>query len=258
MSDEKPEWADFIRHDFSFVAFAPGSRVLDVGCGECEQLENLRRAGHDPIGVEPSSAHVEKLVASGYRAIQGVAEQLPVESESFDGLICKVVLPYTDERKAVAEWARVVRPGGRVRAAYHGAGYYLRYIANGPGLARRVYGARSLINTWCYVVTKRRLPGFIGDTIYQSERRLATYYREFGFVLEREVPAPTYRGRPVFIYHELRRAGRPAAAVTRRGFSDRPVISSERPVREDDAARVDPGPRDVSRTREPPGTERNA
>ena len=28
-------------------------------------------------------------------------------------------------------------------AAYHGAGYYLRYLEKGPGLAYRVYAARS-------------------------------------------------------------------------------------------------------------------
>ena len=76
MSSDNPEWADFILHDFSFVAFAPGSRVLDVGCGDSEQLENLRRAGHDPVGVEPSPTRVYALVARGFRAIRGVAEDL--------------------------------------------------------------------------------------------------------------------------------------------------------------------------------------
>jgi SAM-dependent methyltransferase len=201
----RQEWADFILDDFSYVDFAPGSRVLDVGCGNGEQLESLRRAGFDATGIEPSAGQVDQLIARGFKAIRGVAEQLPVESESFDGIVCKVVLPYTDERKAVAEWARVLRPGGRVRASYHGAGYYLRYLTNGPGLAYRVYAARSLVNTWWYALTRQRLPGFIGDTLYQSTKRLAEYYQEFGFTLERESPSPRFRGKPVFIYHELRK-----------------------------------------------------
>jgi len=201
----RQEWADFILDDFSYVDFAPGSRVLDVGCGSGEQLETLRRAGLEAVGVEPSSETVDRLTARGLNAIRGVAEQLPVESESFDGIVCKVVLPYTDERKAIAEWARVLRPGGRVRASYHGAGYYLRYLTEGPGLAYRVYAARSLVNTWWYALTRQRLPRFIGDTLYQSTKRLAEYYQEFGFTLERATPSPRFRGKPVFIYHELRK-----------------------------------------------------
>lgn len=203
-------WAPFIERDFSFAAFPPRSRVLDVGCGTGEQLEALRRAGFDAVGVEPRPELVDGLAARGFRVFRGVAERLPVDSQSFDGLICKVVLPFTDERKAFAEFARVLRPGGRVRASYQGAGYYLRYLVQGPGLAMRVYAARSLVNTWFYVTTARRLPGFVGDTIYQSARRLAEYYREFGFALEHESPSPMFCGKRVFIYHELRRLGTPA------------------------------------------------
>ena len=201
----RKEWADFIVEGFSFADFAPGSRVLDVGCGSGEQLEDLRRAGLDPVGVEPSQALVDDVTARGLTVLRGEAERLPIESQSVDGVVCKVVVPYTDERRAIAEWARVLRPGGRVLAAYHGAGYYLRYLTTGPGFAYRVYAARSLVNTWWYAVTDRRLPGFVGDTLYQSTKRLAGYYGKFGFELERAVPAPTYGGKPVFIYHQLRR-----------------------------------------------------
>jgi len=203
--EARSEWSDYLVRDFNFVAFDPGARVVDVGCGDGEQLEKLRRAGLEGMGVEPSHALVEDLVARGYHAVHGAAERLPVESQSVDGLICKVVVPYTDERRAVSEWARILRPGGRVLAAYHGAGYYLRYLTTGPGVALRVYAARALVNTWWYALTDQRLPGFLGDTIYQSSKRLAEYYREFGFSLERAVPAPDFHGKPVFIYHELRR-----------------------------------------------------
>ncbi len=237
------EWADFIVRDFSFVEFAPGSRVVDVGCGAGEQLEELRRAGLDPVGIERSQSLVDEIKARGLPAVRGVAERLPLESQSVDGVICKVVLPYTDERKAIAEWSRVLRPGGRVLAAYHGAGYYLRYLAKGPGLPPRVYGARSLVNTWWYALTDRRLPGFLGDTIYQSAKRLAAYYDEFGFALERAVPAPRYGGKPVFIYHELRRVNRPRRRVGRADPVAPAAPGVERAARPADLAASDPGQR---------------
>ena len=206
MSTAAPlEWTDFIVHGFDYCRFPLGSRVLDVGCGAGEQLASLRRAGIEAVGVEPSRELVESLIAAGFDARRGFAEQLPVEDRSFDGLICKVVLPYTDERRAIAEWSRVLRPNATVRASYHGAGYYLRYLFDGTGVAERIYALRSLGNSWWYAATNSRLPGFIGDTLYQSTRRLGEYYREHGFSLERAWPSPSYRGKPVFIYHELRR-----------------------------------------------------
>ena len=211
--DGKPsEWKEFAVDDFRFDVFEPGAHVLDVGCGTGEQMRSLRRAGCDVVGVEPSLDLVKSLNAQGLDVRRGFAEHLPVDAASFDGLVCKVVLPYTDERRAIAEWARVLRPGARVRAIYHGAGYYARYLREGPGLALRIYGARSLVNTWVYVATGRRLPGFVGDTLYQSHGRLAQYYRQHGFTVERVWPSRPYGPWPVFIYHELRYAGPPGRA----------------------------------------------
>jgi ubiquinone/menaquinone biosynthesis C-methylase UbiE len=110
-----PEWAGFLLEEFSFTDFPPGARVLDVGCGEGDQLRLLRATGCEAVGVEIAASTVSRLVAAGLDVRLGRAEQLPVEDRSFDGVVCKVVLPYTDERCAIAEWSRVLRPGGRVR-----------------------------------------------------------------------------------------------------------------------------------------------
>jgi SAM-dependent methyltransferase len=203
VSERALDWADYIVREFSYTVFPLGSRVLDVGCGSGEQLVALRDAGVDPIGVEPTAFLVHDLTSRGFDVREGHAEQLPVEDRSVDGVVCKVALPYTDERRAISEWARVLRQGGRVRACYHGSGYYLRHLREGPGAALRVYAIRSLANSWVYAATRHRLPGFIGDTLYQSSTRLADYYRTFGFSLDRAWPAPQYAGKPVVIYHEL-------------------------------------------------------
>jgi len=207
------EWQGYILDEFRLAEFPPGARVLDVGCGAGEQLKLLRAAGCEPVGVDPAGPTVARLVSEGFDVRAGVAEQLPVEDRSFDGLVCKVVLPYTDERRAIAEWRRVLRPGAQVRAIYHGAGYYLRYLTEGPAVVNRLYAARSLANGWWYAISGRRMPGWVGDTLYQSAARLARYYREFGFALERASPSPTYRGKPVFIYHTLLRLGQACLVI---------------------------------------------
>src|SRR5439155_8442178 len=93
--------------------------------------------------------------------IQGKGERLPFLSGSFDGVICKVVLPYTNERTTIGEIGRVLRRGGTAYVVSHGAGYYLRYLLQPPRFLHRVYGVRTLLNTWLWATTGSRLPGFL-------------------------------------------------------------------------------------------------
>jgi len=199
------EWADYIAAEFQFGGFPPGARVLDVGFGGGEQLRRLATTGCRAVGIELDSTLASNGRSSGLTVCRAVAEQLPFRTGVFDGLICKVVIPYTDEACAVAEIARVLRPGAIARVSYHGLGYKLRYLLTGQNWKFRVYGARVVVNTWIYALTQRRLPGFWGDTLYQSERRLRDYYRRAGLELIDAHPSPRFLGAPVFIYHTLRR-----------------------------------------------------
>ena len=201
-------YAAFAR-DLDYTSFAPGARVLDVGCGTGWLLAELRDAGYEPIGVEPDRTHIAALQATGFDARIGIAEELPIESQSVDGIVCRVVLPYTEERRAILEWRRVLRPGGIVRASYHGMGYYLRYLVRGESWSVRAYGARSLANSLVYATVGRRLPGWIGDTIFQSRRRLASHYRAAGLRLLEEKMSESFWGSTVYIYHVLERVAVP-------------------------------------------------
>ena len=186
-----------------FAGFAPGAEVLDVGCGTGIHLRDLRARGVRSAGVEVDETRAAALRAEGFRVQVGTAEKLPFPDGTFDGIVCSVVLPYTDERLAVREWARVLRPGGVVRASFHGVGYALEYLSPGRGVKEQFYGARMLLNTVTYRVSGRRLPGWMGDTLVQTERRLGSYYEAYGLRLDgRHV----IRGRhhaPRFIFHHL-------------------------------------------------------
>ena len=54
-------------------------------------------------------------------------------------------------------------------------------------------------------VTGRRLPGFLGDTLFQTTARLQKYYRAAGLELVEEHAAPRYAGAKVFIYHTVKK-----------------------------------------------------
>lgn len=198
--------ARFVIRDFGLTTFAAGARVLDVGCGEGRHLRALRSQGCLPVGVDLVATELATLHANGFGVVSAVAEQLPFRDASFDGVVCSVVVPYTDEAVAVAEWARVLAPRGTVRVSYHGLGYALRQLLWGPGLPLRFYGLRTIVNSWFYALTGHRLPGWIGDTIYQSERRLARYYRRIGFRVVASSTSRTLGRFPVFIYHHLERS----------------------------------------------------
>lgn len=200
------EWAGYILDNFRFD-FARGSRVLDLGCGEGAQLLRVADQGAWACGIDLSTVAVQICRKRNLVVVQVKAERLPFLPQSFDGVICKVLLPYTDERATISEIGRVLRPGGAAYVVSHGAGYYLRYLLLPPRFAYRVYGARTLLNTWLWVWTGRRLPGFLGDSLYQSRRRLLGYYRAAGLKLEHEFRSTKYLGLPVFLYDRVTKTG---------------------------------------------------
>lgn len=181
--------------------------VLDVGCGAGALMVELARRGCLVQGVEIDPARVEECRGKGLDVKEGRAETLPLADRSMDVVVCSVVVPYTDERRAVAEWARVVKPGGRVNVTLHGLGYGVACLFRGPGVKRRLYGARMLVNTWWYGLVGRRLPGFFGDTLCQTSSRMKAYYRENGLTLQQEQVVGLIAGLPQFLCHFILKEG---------------------------------------------------
>lgn len=190
--------------DFSLTDFAPGSRVLVVGCGEGEQLRQLLARGCLAVGTDVAQERVEALIRDGHDIRVAPAEALPFVSASFDGVVCAGALAATDERKAIAEWNRVLVPGGQIKFSCQGFGHGLLCFAKASDWRTCVYGARMVANTWVYRLTGLRLPGWLGTDLCQSESRLATYYAQHGLhLLRRFVSTRRYMSQPVFIYHHL-------------------------------------------------------
>ena len=196
------DWEDYFVPDFSFVDFKPRSTILDLGCGIGEQLGDSVGRGCRGFGTELDGRCLEICRARGLRVIKARAEAIPVRTASLDGMICKVVIPYTYEPDAFREIGRVLRTGARIYFAYHGVGYYLRYVFTGDW-RHRVYGLRTLVNSWVRSVTGHHLPGFLGDTVYQTRRHLDRFYRRHGLRLLENRESRRFLGCPVFIYHTV-------------------------------------------------------
>jgi SAM-dependent methyltransferase len=106
-----------------WLASKPGSRWLDVGCGNGAFTARLaeRCAPASLDGVDPSAAQlafartVPALHAARFR--EGDAMALPYPDDAFDAAVMPLVIFFVpDPPRGVAEMARVTRPGGTVAA----------------------------------------------------------------------------------------------------------------------------------------------
>ncbi len=66
-----------LRPDLAVIAahIRPGTRVLDIGCGEGELMAVLRTRGCDARGMEIDPVLVERCVARGLSVVQGDADR---------------------------------------------------------------------------------------------------------------------------------------------------------------------------------------
>lgn len=93
-----------------------GARVLDNGCGIGAYVARLEPLARSVFGLEYELDRTrEAAVRTGSRLlVNGAGEQLPFADGSFDLVLSNEVIEHVqDDRAAVAEMVRVLRPGGR-------------------------------------------------------------------------------------------------------------------------------------------------
>jgi SAM-dependent methyltransferase len=113
--------------DFDRLGLRAGDRVLDMGCGAGRHAFEMYRRGGDVVAFDQDGdelAGVLEIFAAMKQAgevpdgaeadiKQGDALQLPFVDAEFDRVVAAEVLEHIpDDRAAIAELARVLRPGG--------------------------------------------------------------------------------------------------------------------------------------------------
>jgi glycosyltransferase involved in cell wall biosynthesis/ubiquinone/menaquinone biosynthesis C-methylase UbiE len=91
--------------------------VVEVGPGAGREAAALATAGANIIAVDVArSALLKTRIATnhGAHAVRAVAEALPLGDETVDLIFLQTVLMHLDLPRAAAEWARVLRPSGRI------------------------------------------------------------------------------------------------------------------------------------------------
>ncbi|WP_425954194.1 class I SAM-dependent methyltransferase [Xylanimonas sp. McL0601] len=140
-----PEYDDSTMHRelaaavAGFVSLDGVGSVLDAGTGTGlvlralatrPEAEGVRLAG---IDLSPGMLTVARAALPGAELVEGDATVLPFADRSFDVVTCTTALHlFPDADAALAEWVRVLRPGGRVVTA--------TFVGFEPGKHHRHHG----------------------------------------------------------------------------------------------------------------------
>ncbi len=115
------------RRDFAIIGelVEPGTRVLDLGCGEGELLDWLREHKNvDGRGVELTGARVQKAIARGVSCYQGDLESAVEDypSQAFDYVVLSQTLQ--EVRDPLRVLRGMLRVGRRAIVAFPNFGHY--------------------------------------------------------------------------------------------------------------------------------------
>lgn len=108
------------------LAPGAGQHLLEVGCGMGHELRRLAwrvAPGGSVLGIDTNNAMIDEArrrtadLGGAVRCQVGDVQRLELGDDVVDGVRTERVLMYVpDQRQAISEMARVLRPGGRVVA----------------------------------------------------------------------------------------------------------------------------------------------
>jgi ubiquinone/menaquinone biosynthesis C-methylase UbiE len=115
----EPRGTEWLFELFAGLGPKPGERLLDVGARDAKHAIRLERE-HDlrVTALDPMPVHCERArravaeAAADVEVVEAHAEELPFRGGSFEWIWCRDVLSHADVESALAEFVRVLVPGG--------------------------------------------------------------------------------------------------------------------------------------------------
>jgi len=116
--------------------YGAGKHVFEAGCGTGLLLRQAAAVARSAVGLDLSRGMLGPARARGLRVVQGSLTDVPLPSGSVDLVYSMKVLAHVPPiERALAELARLVRPGGHLLLEFYNP-ISLRYLAKrlgGPG-----------------------------------------------------------------------------------------------------------------------------
>jgi SAM-dependent methyltransferase len=146
---------------------SPGARVLDAGCGGGRPVLSALSSRADAVGLDLSRGQLGLAAdrVPGTTLVQGSVTDLPFPAGTFHAVTAYHVLihvPLADHGSVLAEFARVLRPGGRLLVTegelrwqgrnpdWLGADVEMAWSMAGPGATREHLSAAGfeVLDAW--------------------------------------------------------------------------------------------------------------
>src|SRR6266404_2443040 len=107
----RPGWPPEV---IELAALPPTATVLDLGAGTGKLTRLLVSAFDRVVAVEPAEAMRRLLVTfcPEAEALAGTAQEIPLPDDSVDAVLAAQAFHWFEDEHALAEIARVLRPGG--------------------------------------------------------------------------------------------------------------------------------------------------
>src|SRR5919202_1845191 len=140
-------WSRLVAREFlHWLAVSSGCRWLDVGCGTGALTQAILKhaAPREVVGIDPSASYVafarERSSDARARFEVADAQALRAPTATYDVAVAGLVLNFVPKpKRALAEMARVVRPGGTVAA-------YVWDYAEGMQMMRHFWDAAGALD----------------------------------------------------------------------------------------------------------------
>jgi SAM-dependent methyltransferase len=112
------------------LGIGPGRQIVDLAAGTGKLTSLIAGTGAELIAVEPVASMRDRLRERlpETPVLAGVAEALPLADKSVDAVVVAQAFHWFDAKRAMAEIARVVRPGGHLGLIWNARDRSLEWV----------------------------------------------------------------------------------------------------------------------------------